>query len=155
MKKLFLFLVLLAFTSTAFAQISVNGRVVQYDKSGYQVLFTGVLDSLGGAGGYDSLVTNSFSLTDYDGSDYFTLYRVFANADTAKYKIILKASEDNVTFTDLATAVDTSIVETQVWTPLNLSGARASYYKLGIYAIKANYDGTTFTIKLIAPKRDY
>lgn len=117
------------------------------------VTFAGQLDTA--AATYDSLMSQPFSLEDYDTGDYFTLYYVFTSAAGAPNCLVdIYFSEDNSTYTNFAQLVDTTTSETPTWTAFQLSNARAKYYKLGIEQVASGRDNTTFTVKIRAIKKD-
>lgn len=165
MKRTFLALfITLAFIFTTQAQWTNNAKVLSKSDSKYIIEFSGQLDVATGT--YDSLISNSFSLEDFDAEPYFTYYTNYANATSLpKVEAILKRSEDNSTFT--ATTITTDSLskadssEVPHWTAVTLGNARSSHYKLCVFqtAVKsggtAGADNSTFTIRIIAHKRDH
>jgi len=165
MKRTFLAVfITLAFIFSAQAQWTNNAKILSRSESKFIIEFSGTLDTA--AGTYDSLISNSFSLEDFDAEPYFTYYTNFTNtAGLGKVEAILKRSEDNSTFTATTITTDTLSVadssEVPHWTAVTLGNARSSHYKLSVFQTgaksggSAGRDDTAFTIRIIAHKRDH
>ena len=153
MKGFILTMLLAAMLSVStFGQWTTNAAV-ERSNSELVVSFVGVLDTV--AGTYDSLRSATFSLEDYDGADYFTLYYSFvAPACAPKFHVNLWTSEDNVTFVDHTQIIDTSVSETSTWTAFQMSNTRAKYYQLSMEQVATGRDDVAFTVKIRAIIKD-
>ena len=151
MKK-FIFALMLIMSTLTLAQFT-SDAVISRNNSGVTVTFAGTLDTLTQT--YDSLMSGSFTLEDFDESNYLTVYYDFeSTAGSPKALVDLYYSEDNSTFTNVTQLVDTTTSETPTWTATNLSYVRPAYYKLVVEQVAAGRDGTTFTIKLRYPAKE-
>ena len=165
MKRTFLAVfITLAFIFTAQAQFTNNAKVISNGNNHCVIEWTGTLSDYGGT--YASITSNSFSLVDYDAEPYFTYYTKFLSSDSLpKVTVILQRSEDNSTFTATTVSTDTlsagDTTETAHWVAKTFGNARSTYYKLNVKQLdqvagsSAGAEGTTFTIRFIAHKRDY
>ena len=155
MKSLFvLFGLFLLLSCSTFAQFTKNAESNLHD-NGATWTFTGSLDTLGGAD--SSLTSKAFSMDDYDGdgNNYFSYEYVFTSATGApKIYVDLYGSEDNSHFVKLTQIIDTTTSETRAYGAFNLSGVRATHYKLLLQQVAAGRDNSAFEFILKATQKD-
>lgn len=138
---------------SAYGQGWTTNAAVSRSNSEMVIDFVGVLDTA--AGTYDSLLSMPFSLEDFDGYGYFTIYHLFTSAAGAPNCLVdIYFSEDNVTYTSFAQLVDSTVSEAATWAAFQLSNARAKYYKLGIEQVAPGRDDTAFEVKIRAYLKD-
>lgn len=142
---------LISFVS--FGQFVLNPES-RTDNAGLWLKYTGTLDTADGT--YDSLLTNMFSLEDYDQSGtYFPYMYTFTSAAGAPNCLIdLYGSNDNTTYILLEQLVDTTTTETKTAGATNFSNKRFKYYKFGIEQVASGRDGTTFEFYFGSPAKD-
>ena len=142
------------FVTVGFSQFTVNAEKHE-NNSGVYWKFTGQLDTA--AATYDSLASNIFNLSDFDGQGtYFFLNYLFTNAAGSPNVLIDLYGKVGTTWQQIEQLVDTTTSEAATFTASTLSGKR-SYngdYKLVIEQVGAGRDDTVFEIYFGSPNKD-
>jgi len=146
-------LMVLLISFVSFAQFTLN-PTRRGDNAGLWLNYTGTLDTA--AGTYDSLLTNMFSLEDYDYTGtYFPFEYTFTSTTGAPNILVdLYGSMDNSTYILVEQLVDTTTSETETASATNLSNKRFKYYKLGFEQVASGRDNSTFDFWFGSPQKD-
>lgn len=150
--------IFLLLATTAFGQFTSNASTRNYENGG-EVKFVFALSAAGGT--YDSLRSQTFSLDDFDGGTYFSIYYDINGTNCDSIVAQLYGSEDNSTFTMLGTTanaggllLDTVTTLTPTWDYNTLGYVRCKYYRLDIENLGQNA-ATSSTIIIRGWKRDF
>jgi hypothetical protein len=152
-----IFLLLTLFLTVSKAQWTpgYNPKVTG-TSSGLELEFKGTLDTAGTT--YGKLISDPFTLSDYDGVANIEDSFLLSNAGNVKVKIALLKSDY---FTVPASMDSTTVLQDSLKTKVEtfgyvaLQGIREKYYTVTVRNLPKGRKTTTFDFKIKSPARDY
>lgn len=159
MKKLFLFAALLVVFATPVVKAqwtSGANAAITATATKLDIYFAGTLDTLGQANAI--LISDPFSLTDYDGVPEIETSFLLSHVGNVKAKVTLLKSDNTTTAASMdATTIlqDSLKVKTETFGFKALQGIRERWYRLKVESLVTGRKNQTFKIHIKSPKRDY
>jgi hypothetical protein len=141
------------------AQWTLNA-LKSVNQNGMVVTFTGQLDSLATGAVYDTLVSNWFDPSDFDGVDNLDYSFLLTHVGNVKVKMELLVSNYTTTTASMAAVILQDSTKLKVETPTYkaMAGIRGKYWKVRLSTLGGtgiSRDNVAFKLTFILPKRDY